>query len=130
MNTYIYTEHDSCIQQMMQKSVVTSRELQHIYLPVCHNTNVYRRDVDVDKSRRFISRFNQLQHGQLLAAISRYDILGFMCHDKSKSNNPESANFHRAGVGPLCLGEGLYDDWRHRARVTSHVSRVTLLSKP
>ena len=63
MNTYIYTEHDSCIQQMMQKSVVTSRELQHIYLPVCHNTNVYRRDVDVDKSRRFISRFNQLQHG-------------------------------------------------------------------
>ena len=47
MNTYIYTEHDSCIQQMMQKSVVTSRELQHIYLPVCNYTNVYRRDVDL-----------------------------------------------------------------------------------
>ena len=56
--------------------------------------------------------------------------LNAMINDKSKSNNPESANFHRAGVGPLCPGEGLYDDWRHRARVTSHVSRVTLLSKP
>ena len=130
MNTYIYTEHDSCIQQMMQISVVTSRELQRIYLPVCHYILMYTGGMwtSLVDSFHISTNYNTNSYWRQYHDMTFWGLNAMI--NLSRSNNLESANFHRAGVGPLCPGEGLYDNWRHRARVTSHVSRVTLLSKP